>query len=59
VSAASEKAEAEKIVQIKAPFDKVKYFKFKLESFGAVLNGKKSKCFIGEFSKFCTATMKR
>jgi hypothetical protein len=39
VSAASEKAEAEKIVQIKALFDKVKYFRFKLKSFGAVLNG--------------------
>jgi hypothetical protein len=59
VSAASEKAEAEKIVQIKAPFDNVKYFRFKLESFRAVLNGEKSKCFIGKFLSFCTATMKR
>jgi hypothetical protein len=46
-----------------APFGKVKRFRFRLESLGAVSNRKKSKRFRGEsvwnVSSFCTVTMKR
>jgi hypothetical protein len=36
------------LIHNEAPFDKVKHFRFRLESLGAVPNGKKLKYFRGE-----------